>query len=87
MEHSTGLTFRVNGLTKFVISRQTKLLNLKGGSFGERIALQKASADFPLQNPQKGALKTDFKAPFSSPPLKALYRGLIFEINFVAFPP
>ena len=42
------------------------MMNLKQIMFGEAIALSKASADFPLPNPKKGALKTDFEAPFSS---------------------
>jgi len=42
------------------------MMNLKHLMFGEAIALNKASADFPLPNPKKGALKTDFEAPFSS---------------------
>ena len=42
------------------------MMNLKHLMFGEAIALIKASADFPLPNPKKGALKTDFEAPFSS---------------------
>jgi hypothetical protein len=42
------------------------MMNLKHLMFGEAIALIKASADFPLPNPKKGASKTDFEAPFSS---------------------
>jgi hypothetical protein len=42
------------------------MMNLKHLMFGEAIALYKASADFPLPNPKKGASKTDFEAPFSS---------------------
>jgi len=61
------LTFRVNGLTKFVISCHIKLLNLKGTDFGERIALMKTSADFPLQNPQRESRKRISRLP--SPPL------------------
>ena len=74
---STKLTFRVNGLTKFVISCHIKLLNLKGTDFGERIALMKASADFPLQNPQRESRKRISRLP--SPPSKSLKEASIWN--------
>jgi hypothetical protein len=68
------LTECVNRLTNFVTFVGSNVLITKGFRFGEAIALSKASADFPLPNPQRELLKTSFRGS-----LLLLPELLVFE--------